>query len=111
MDTLKVIFMSRYHAMMHELAEKGSIKMKVHGNSMTPIIESGSLLTFVKSEKYEIGDVVFCKVKGRWIDAHKITKKSPDKGYMIANNHGWENGWTNHVFARVIEVNGLKFGR
>ena len=93
--------------MMQELAEKGSIKMKVHGNSMTPIIESGSLLTFVKSDKYEVGDIVFCKVKGRFIDAHKITKQSPEKGYMIANNHGWENGWTKQIFGKVTEIKGI----
>lgn len=105
------IFMSKYLNLKDNLEKHGTAKMKVFGHSMTPIIQSGSLLTFKKEDAYEIGDVVFSKVKGRWIDAHKITKKSPDKGYMIANNHGWENGWTNQVFARVIEVNGIKFGR
>ena len=57
--------------------------MKAFGNSMLPIIKSGSTLTFEKREFYEIGDIVFCKVKGRFIDAHKITKEDPNKGYMI----------------------------
>ena len=77
--------------------------MKVFGNSMTPIIKSGSLLTFEKADEYEIGDIVLCKVKGRWIDAHKITKKS-NKGYLISNNHGWDNGWTRRIFGRVVDI-------
>lgn len=103
--------MSKYLYLRESLNKNGIAQMKVFGNSMTPIIDSGSLLTFKKDDEYEVGDVVFSKVKGRWIDAHKITKKNPNKGYMIANNHGWENGWTKQVFGRVIAINGTKFGR
>ncbi|HYG51886.1 MAG TPA: S24 family peptidase, partial [Flavobacteriales bacterium] len=70
--------------------------------SMLPILKSGSLLTFTKSETYEIGDIVFCKVKGRFIDAHKIIKTDPNKRFLIANNHGWENGWTKIIYGKVI---------
>ena len=66
-----------------ELEESGTGKMKAFGNSMLPIIKSGSLLTFIKKEEYDINDIVFCKVKGRYIDAHKVTKKDMQKGYMI----------------------------
>jgi SOS-response transcriptional repressor LexA len=69
-----------------------------------PILKSGSLLTFTKSEDYAIGDIVFCKVKGHYIDAHKIVKKDTNKGYLIANNHGFENGWTKIVFGKVIKA-------
>ncbi len=75
-----------------------------HGNSMLPIIKSGSLLTFEKADTYQIGDVVFSKVRGRYIDAHKIVKTDQNKGYLIANNHGYENGWTKQVFGKVTEV-------
>jgi hypothetical protein len=34
---------------------------------------------------YEVGDIVFCKVGGRYIDAHKITKKADDGRYLISN--------------------------
>lgn len=78
--------------------------MKAFGSSMLPILKSGSLLTFEKSERYEIGDIVFCKVKGRYIDAHKIVKQDEGKGYLIANNHGWENGWTRSIYGRVIQA-------
>ncbi len=79
--------------------------MKVFGSSMTPIIKSGSLLVFQKSDSYEVGDVVFCKVKGRTIDAHKITQKSEQRGYLISNNHGYDNGWTKTIYGKVTAIN------
>ena len=76
--------------------------MKAFGSSMLPILKSGSLLTFEKADSYVIGDIVFCKVRGRYIDAHKIIKMDAHKGYLIANNHGFENGWTRIVYGRVV---------
>jgi len=76
--------------------------MKAYGQSMLPLLKSGSLLTFEKAATYEIGDIVFCKVRGRYIDAHKIIKKDTSKGFLIANNHGYENGWTRIIYGRVI---------
>ena len=64
--------------------------------------KNGSLLTFAKAEEYAIGDIVFCKVKGRYIDAHKVVKKDTNKGFLIANNHGFENGWTKIIYGKVI---------
>jgi phage repressor protein C with HTH and peptisase S24 domain len=60
--------MNKYDRLKKELEEIGTGSMKAFGTSMMPIIKSGSLLTFVKKETYEIGDIVFCKVKGRYID-------------------------------------------
>ncbi len=94
--------MNKFERLKIELAEKGSGKMKAFGSSMMPILKSGSTLTFETAAEYEIGDIVFCKVKGRYIDAHKIIKKDQGKGFLIANNHGWENGWTQTVFGRVV---------
>lgn len=94
--------MSKYLTLIEELNSIGTGKMKVFGNSMTPILFTGSLLTFEKREEYEIGDIVFCKIRGRFIDAHLITKKS-NQGYMIANNHGHENGWTKTIYGKVIQ--------
>ncbi len=84
-----------------ELDEKGFGYMTCFGNSMTPIIKSGQSVRFEKQDEYEVGDVVFCKVRSRYIDAHKITKKNHKKGYMIANNHGWENGWTRTIYGKA----------
>ena len=100
--------MNKYQRLQLELDTSGIGKMKCFGNSMLPILKSGSLLTFKKEENYSIKDIVFCKVKGRFIDAHKIVKTDAHKGYLIANNHGFENGWTHTIFGKAIvsEFNG-----
>ncbi len=96
--------MNKYQRLKTELEEVGTGKMKVFGQSMKPKIESGALLTFQKQDKYEVGDIVFARVRGKYIDAHLITKIDTNKGYMIANNHGWENGWTKTIYGKVINV-------
>ncbi len=96
--------MNKFERLKSELESTGSGKMKAFGHSMLPILKSGSLLTFTKKENYEPGDIVFCKVKGRYIDAHIITKIDKNKGYLIANNHGYENGWTAIVYGAVIKA-------
>jgi SOS-response transcriptional repressor LexA len=92
----------KYKVLKASLATTGMGRMKVFGHSMEPIIASGALLEFRVKATYEVGDVVFCKVRGRYIDAHKIIKKAPDGRYLIANNKGWENGWTSQVYAAVV---------
>ena len=50
--------------------------------------------------------IVFCKVRGRYIDAHKITKISQQGNiikYLISNNKGHDNGWTTIIYGRVEE--------
>lgn len=100
--------MNKYTILQEALATEGRGQMRAYGNSMTPIIYSGSLLTFERRAEYEIDDIVFCRVKGRFIDAHKIVQKTQDsKGrprYLIANNHGWKNGWTTQVFGKVAQI-------
>lgn len=94
--------MNKFERLKSELETAGSGRMKAFGSSMLPILKSGSLLTFEKVQEYEIGDIVFCKVRGRYIDAHKIVKKDANKGCLIANNHGFENGWTKIIYGRVV---------
>jgi SOS-response transcriptional repressor LexA len=97
--------MSKYLLAVNALKDTGKCRMTVFGQSMMPIIKSGSTLEFEKRKEYEVGDIVFCKVRGRFIDAHKIIKKNPQRGYLIANNHGWENGWTKNVYGKVVKIN------
>lgn len=78
--------------------------MTCFGSSMVPILKSGATLRFQKFPEYEVGDLVFCKVRGSFIDAHKITKKDLRLGYMISNNHGHENGWTKQIYGKVIAI-------
>ena len=104
---------SKYQRVQEELAVGEKASMKVFGNSMLPLIKSGSLLSFKACPEYEIGDIVFCKVKGHYIDAHKIKAKeqlSKNKtAYLISNNKGYENGWTTIIYGKVVEVNGERF--
>lgn len=95
--------MNKFERLKQELETAGTGRMKAFGNSMLPILKSGSLLTFEKATTYEIGNIVFCKVKGKYIDAHKIIKRDANKGYLIANNDGYENGWTKIIYGRVVE--------
>lgn len=103
--------MSRYERVFEALAAGERPTMSVSGQSMMPIIKSGSKLTFAKTDDYQIGDVVMARVRGRVIDAHKITKIADDGRCMISNNRGHDNGWASQIFGRVVEVNGEAFGR
>lgn len=103
--------MNKYHRVIAELSQGKDSTMQAFGNSMRPLIDSGSELTFRATNDYQVGDVVFTKIRGRFIDAHKITKIGSDGRFMIANNKGHENGWTSMIYGRVVAVNKRPFGR
>ena len=94
--------MNKFERLKTQLETAGTGKMKAFGNSMLPVLKSGTLLTFERAADYAVGDIVFCKVRGRYIDAHRIVKTDAAKGWLIANNHGYENGWTKIVYGRVV---------
>jgi len=75
------------------------------GNSMVPLIKSGQdhKLAPATWENVAVGDIVFCKVKGRFY-THLVKAKNQDKGCQIGNNKGGINGWTKQVYGKVIEV-------
>jgi len=75
------------------------------GNSMTPLIKSGQKhkLEPCKYEDVEVGDIVYCKVAGRYF-THLVTAKNESRGLQISNNHGHVNGWTKKVYGKVTEV-------
>ena len=100
----------KYLRAIEDLEKYGITKMKGCGNSMTPIIKNGDYLVFRRQNNYSVGDIVFCKVRGRIIDGHKITKIDANKGYMISNNHGWDNGWTHIIYGKVIRNDGKMKG-
>lgn len=95
--------MNKYEHLKESLTKTGTGTMKCFGNSMLPKLTNPSTCTYIKQDKYEVGDIVFCKVKGRYIDAHLITKIDGDR-YMIANNKGWENGWTKIIYGKVVSA-------
>jgi SOS-response transcriptional repressor LexA len=86
--------------------EKGLvIQFRPKGNSMTGKIESGQLCTispFV--EEPQKGDIVLCKVKGRF--CLHIIKAAKGNSYLIGNNRGHLNGWTSRtsIFGKCTEV-------
>jgi len=75
------------------------------GNSMTPLIKSGQehKLAPAQWNTVEIGDIVYCKVKGKFY-THLVKAKNEDRGCLIGNNHGYDNGWTKQVYGKVIEI-------
>lgn len=85
-----------------ELKEKGKTSLKANGNSMMPLIKSGSTVNIERQINYEKGDVVLCKVKGN-VYIHKVYGISEQKGYLIGNNSGHINGWTKHVYGKWIK--------
>lgn len=75
------------------------------GNSMTPIISSGQKhkLAPTKLKDVNVGDIVFCKVKGNYY-THLVKAKNDARGCLIGNNKGGINGWTKQVYGKVIEI-------
>jgi len=97
---------NRYLVLKETLETTGSGKMKTGGGSMTPIFPAKTqvLMTYKRQESYEVGDIVACRCRGRFIDAHLVIAKDLTKGYLIANNHGHQNGWTHNIYGRVIKA-------
>jgi len=72
---------------------------------MIPLIKSGQdhKLTPATLEDVNVGDIVYCRVHGRFF-THLVKAKDPIKGVQIGNNHGFINGWTKQVYGKVLEV-------
>jgi len=75
------------------------------GNSMLPVIKSRQPVVLASAtwEEVEVGDIVYCRVKGRCY-THRVKAKDPSRGVLIANNKGRINGWTRQVFGKVVEI-------
>ena len=89
-----------------EILSKGeNVTTSEKGNSMLPLIKSGQkhVLAPATWESVNVGDIVYCKVHGRFF-THLVKAKNNDKGCQIGNNHGHINGWTKQVFGKVIEI-------
>ncbi len=97
---------SKYDRLLRDLDDHGIGTMRCSGNSMLPILSNPSPNTYVRQETYEVGDIVFCKVRGRYIDAHKITRKDGHGRCMISNNHGHDNGIAGIIYGRVVRGRG-----
>ena len=82
-----------------------TIVSKEPGNSMLPILQSKQavILEPVHWEDCEPGDIVFCKVRGNCF-THLVKGKNAKRGLQIGNNRGHINGWTKHVYGKVIDI-------
>lgn len=86
-----------------------TITTKEHGNSMEPLIRSGQphVLAPTTWEQAEVGDIVYCRVKGNYY-THLVKAKDKNRGVQIGNNKGRINGWTKQVYGKVIKILPLK---
>lgn len=75
------------------------------GNSMSPLIKSGQehILAPATWESVDVGNIVYCKVHGKFY-THLVKAKNVKDGCLIGNNKGNINGWTKSVYGKVIEV-------
>lgn len=86
-----------------ERLQKGeTFETSANGNSMTPLIKSGETFTLSPAtwEDVNTGNVVYCKVKGKFY-THLVKAVDPKRGCLIGNNHGRINGWTKKVYGKV----------
>ena len=95
------------HATAERLMAGETCKVTGIGNSMTPILKSRQpvIVEPVTAEtKLEKRDIVLCKVHGHFY-LHLIHGIRGDM-FLIGNNHGHMNGWTNrsNVFGKVVEI-------
>ena len=72
---------------------------------MLPLIRSRQPVKIVPTtwENVEIGDIVYCKVKGNYY-THLVKAINKDKGCLIGNNRGGINGWTKRIFGKITEI-------
>lgn len=94
-----------------DLAEGKTVEFRPKGNSMSPKIESGQLVTVEPVKDYakiKKGDIVFCRV-GRNYYVHLVQVAQEKMGgmrFQIGNNKGRTNGWIfqDKLFGKVTKV-------
>lgn len=80
------------------------------GNSMTPRIKSGQHVVVQKVDDQSSlrkGDIVLCRIGSRdYLHLVKSIRVTADGHpiFQIANNHGRINGWTRHVYGKVVKI-------
>jgi len=83
-----------------------TVQFRPRGNSMTPRIKSGALVTVepMNGNDPARDDIVLCKVGGAEY-LHIVSAVQGDR-FQISNNHGRVNGWTgrDRVYGRLVKV-------
>lgn len=97
---------TNYKEYIEKLGKGETVSFRPRGSSMKPKIESGQLVTVspVKPEEVEKGDIVLCKVKGRFF-VHLVSAVQGQR-FQISNNHNHVNGWvgSNGIFGKVTKI-------
>ena len=99
--------MSWASAYIAALAEGRTVSFRPRGDSMTPRIRSGQLVTLEPISDFAAlaeGDVVLARVAGRHF-LHLVSARDETR-VRISNNHGHINGWANRsaVYGKLIRV-------
>ena len=80
-----------------------SIQFRPRGNSMTPKIKSGQLVSVDPVNRdIVVGDIVLCKVSGNQY-LHIVNAIDKDR-FQIKNAHGRINGWTRTIYGILTKV-------
>jgi hypothetical protein len=93
-----------------KLATGESIQFRPRGNFMSPIIDSGDLVTVVPFSEDDLkkGDVVFCRVKGTYYvhQIQSITRHMSGCRFQIGNAKNHTNGTIGFqsIFGKVTKV-------
>ena len=88
------------------LKEGRTVSFRPRGRSMEPLIMNGQLCTVepVNVNDVNINDIVLCRVAGSDYLHKVLAIEKSDMTFMIGNNKGGRNGWTKHIFGRLIKV-------
>lgn len=86
-----------------------TVTFRPRGNSMTPAIKSGQLVTVSPvgpSTRISSNDIVLCRVHGREYLHFVNAVKNDGKQFVIGNAHGFINGTItrSQIFGRLTKV-------
>ena len=88
-----------------QLRTEEYVEFRPRGTSMEPIVKDNQLVRVQAvrdGTKIEVGDVVLCVVGGRQY-LHLVKAINGDR-YLIGNNRGGLNGWTNRKNVHGVRV-------
>ena len=88
------------------LKEQEEVEFRPRGSSMEPLVKDNQLVRVQRVTDETIienGSIVLCVVNGRQY-LHLVKAVNADR-YLIGNNRGGLNGWTNrkHIFGVLVK--------
>lgn len=88
------------------LKDNEFVEFRPRGNSMEPLVKDNELVKVQRvtdETPIEYGSIVLCIVRGRQY-LHLVKAINGDR-YLIGNNRGGLNGWTNrkHIYGVLVK--------